>query len=121
MTSCSTFPGLVILPKLNLNPALGVSLIGEGWIMMCFFGDAIPPRRELPFKGDGDFPNGVSSPTTRRFLVGAGVTGDCNLFTATLGGINAGVSFKISFFGTGDGKLSKMGWRAVVKSRRLIL
>ena len=84
---------------------------------MCFLGECVAFRRGLCLGCKRV--NGVS-PTARR-LVGAGVTGDCNLFALRLGGIKAGVSLKVDTFEGGDGRLSRMGCRAEVMSRRFML
>lgn len=84
-------------------------MIGLGRILKCFLGDRASFRTELGFTEDGDFPRGVSCPTTLRRFVGAGVTGDCNLLATGFGGINAGASLRIATFNAGEGRLSRMG------------
>lgn len=110
-----------VLSKLNLKPDFGVSLAGLGWIMMCFLGDRASLCAKTCFIGDGDFIPSCSSVSSHFLFVGAGVTGDCNLLARRLGGTRAGVYFSVAFFGAGEGRLSRIGCKAAVKSLRLIL
>lgn len=102
----SVTTGLLKLSKTNLNPPRGVPFNGLALMAICFFGDIIAFPIDPGLVGDRDRTNGVSSPSTRRRLVGAGVTGDCNLLATKLGGISAGVLLRTSRLGDGDGSVS---------------
>jgi hypothetical protein len=107
------------LSNTNLNPPLGVPFTGLAFIAICFLGETIAFPTDTTLPGDGDLTNNVSTPpSTRCRLVGAGVTGDCNLLATKLGGRSAGVFLRISRLGDGEGRVSRTGWRAVEKSRR---
>lgn len=96
-----------VLSKLNLNSGFGVSLMGLGWIMMCFLGDRASLCAMTGFIGEGDFIDIPSVSPSRFLFVGAGVTGDCNLLARKLGGMSAGVCFSTAILGGGEGRLSK--------------
>ena len=94
--------------------------MGVGPTKNCFWGDRTVFFRNDPcFIGEGTFSRGISSPTRRRF-VGGDDFGDPDLGAIKLGS-NAGVFLRIAILGTGDPRLSRIGWSATVKSRRLRL
>ncbi len=88
---------------------------------MRFLGDRVSLSANAGFSGDGDFTIAPCSASSRVLLLGAGVTGDCNRFARKLGGISAGVFFNSDIFDSGEGRLSRTGCNAAVKSRRFIL